>query len=283
MAEHTSSSVSLGATARWTAIARATENAREDRLFNDPFAAALAGEEGADWLAKRTDSPFNTGPMVIRTRFFDDFLQNATQPGDAPRGIRQIVILAAGLDTRAYRLAWPAQTHLFELDQAPVLDYKAQVLQKVGAQPGCTREAIAADLTAPWKDQLLNRGFAADQPSAWLLEGFLFYLPNESIVKILDEVSALAAPGSRLGFDIVNSLTLTSPITKAWIEMQAKAGAPWIGTLDDPEAFLAKRGWQASLTQPGSPDANFGRWTLPVIPVKMPNMPHNWYVTAVKK
>jgi hypothetical protein len=85
-----------------------------------------------------------------------------------------------------------------------------------------------------------------------------------------------------MGFDIVNGATFTSPITKAWVEMQAQQGAPWVGFLDDPEAVLSALGWQAQLTQPGAEDANFGRWTLPVIPVKMANMPHNWYVTARK-
>jgi hypothetical protein len=82
--------------------------------------------------------------------------------------------------------------------------------------------------------------------------------------------------------DVVNSATLTSPYTKPWIDMQAKQGAPWLGAMDDPVAFLAERGWTATLSQPGQPDANHGRWKLPVIPTTMPGMPHNWYVTAQK-
>jgi methyltransferase (TIGR00027 family) len=217
--------------------------------------------------------------MIIRTRYFDEFLQRAAQE----QGIRQIVLLAAGLDTRAYRLKWPTATRLFELDQPAVLQYKAEVLQTAGALPTCERKAIPADLTAAWGQQLTAQGFDTAQPAAWLLEGFLFYLPEASITRILDEISSLAAPGSWLGFDIVNSLTLTSPITQAWVGMQAKMGAPWVGTMDDPEAFLEERGWKASLTQPGSPDANYGRWTLPVIPVKLAGLPHNWYVSAIKE
>ena len=266
----------LASTARWTAAVRAQESAREDRLFNDPWAAALAGPEGAAWIEHRP--PGSTVPIALRTRFFDDFVQRIA----AQDGIRQIVLMAAGLDTRAFRLPWPERTRLFELDQFTVLKYKDQVLAAAGAQPACTRQVIEADLTSPWKEALLKVGFDPQKPSGWLLEGFLFYLTNEHITRLLDEITILAAPGSWLGFDIVNSTMLTSPLTQKWVEMQAQSGAPWTGTMDDPVGFLAERGWQATLTQAAAPDANHGRWTLPVIPTTMPNIPHNWFVTAEK-
>lgn len=193
-----------------------------------------------------------------------------------------MVILAAGMDTRAYRLDWPPGLNLYEADQPQILAAKAQVLTDAGAQARCRRHTINVDLRQPWRDSLLLAGFDPAQPSAWLLEGFLFYLPPEDAVRILDEVSELSAAGSVLGFDIFNSETFTSPYTKAWVEMQAQLGAPWLGSMDDPEALLAAGGWQAALTQPGAPDAHYGRWTLPVYPVKLPKMPHNWYVTARK-
>ncbi len=272
--EKTTSDNLLGSTARWTAAVRARENTREDRLFGDPWAAALAGEEGAAWIEARP--PDSTVPIALRTRYFDDFLGQIT----GEHGLRQVVLMAAGLDTRAFRLHWPEQTRLFELDQPPVLQYKARVLEAAGARPGAARQAIEADLTEPWQEALRQAGFEPQQPSGWLLEGFLFYLANEHITHLLDVVTSLAAPGSRLGFDIINSTMLTSPWTKPWVEMQAKAGAPWIGTMDDPVGFLAARGWKATLTQAGAADAHHGRWTLPVIPTTMPDMPHNWFVTA---
>jgi methyltransferase (TIGR00027 family) len=266
----------LGATAAWTASVRALENTRTDALFNDPWAVALAGKEGEAWIAQRTlDS---VQPIVLRTRFFDDFLLQSIQHS----AIQQVVLMAAGLDTRAYRLAWPQSTHLFELDQAPVLEHKEQVLGAAGARAACVRTCVAADLTLPWEQALIGSGFAPHKPSIWLLEGFLFYLPYEALEQILKAVSFLSAPGSRMGFDIINQAVLTSPWTQAWVEMQAKSGAPWIGVLDDPEAFLGELGWQVSLTQAGQPDAHYQRWTLPVIPTKMPGMPHNWFVTAQK-
>jgi methyltransferase (TIGR00027 family) len=270
----TSRRIALQATAHWTAAARAEESKRSDSLFVDPWAAALAGPEGMSWLARRT--PDGALPMVLRTRYFDDWLGSIT----ARDGIRQIVLMAAGLDTRAYRLRWPDGTRLFELDREAVLRDKAGVLGAAGAVPTCVRQAVEADLTRTWADALLAAGFDRVQPSGWLLEGLLFYLVNEDIVRLLDEVTRLAGPGSRLGFDVINGAVLTSPWTRPWVEMQAEAGAPWIGTLEDPERFLADRGWSATMTQAGQPDADHGRWTLPVIPTTMPGMPHNWYVTA---
>ena len=99
---------------------------------------------------------------------------------------------------------------------------------------------------------------------------------------LLGDVADLAASGSWLGCDVINSDVLTSPFTRGWVEMQAQAGAAWQGVLDDPVGFLGGRGWSVTLTQAGQPDANYGRWTLPVIPTTMPNMPHNWFVTARK-
>ncbi len=152
----------------------------------------------------------------------------------------------------------------------------------MGAQPACERRIIGKDLTEPWKDDLMVGAFDPQEPSAWLMEGFLFYLPDETIIRLIEAVTNLAAPDSWLGFDIINAAVLSSPYTKSWIEMQTQWGAPWIGTMEDPESTLASRGWKATLTQAGQPDAHYGRWILPVIPTKMPDMPHNWLVTAQK-
>ena len=269
-------SQTLESTAYWTASVRAQETARPDRLFDDPWAEALAGDIGTAWISQRP--PGSTLPIVLRTRYFDDFLQRITKK----EGIRQVVLLAAGLDTRAYRLDLPAATEVFDLDQPEILATKDAVLAKLGARPTCTRHSVAADLTGPWQQALMAAEYDSDAPSGWLLEGFLFYLSNEHGAKLLEEVSKLSAPGSWLGFDIVNACTLTSPLTKPWIEMQARSGAPWVGTMDDPVGFLAAHDWQASLSQAGADDANHGRWTWPVVPVTMPDMPRNWYVTARK-
>ena len=266
----------LGATAGWTAAARAVETAREDALVSDPWAAALAGEAGAAWIDGRPAG--STVPIILRTRYFDDYLQQV-----ATEGIQQFVLLAAGLDTRAFRLPLAEGVVIYEVDQPAVIERKEQLLAEVGAQPRCVRRTVEADLTRPWQEALVAAEFDPALPSCFLLEGFLFYLPSDAGQQILDVVLRWAAPASRVGFDVVNSVTLTSPITKVWIEMQAAMGAPWLGSLDDPRGFLAQRGWDAHLTQAGQPDANHGRWTLPVLPVDMQGVPHNWYVTGRKR
>lgn len=264
----------VDATAHWSAAVRAAETLRDDALVSDPLAERLAGEVGLAWLRQRT--PESVLPMVLRTRYFDDWLQAIVERGL----IGQVVLPAAGFDTRAFRLAWPPGARCFELDRPGVVGRKERLLAAAGAQPRCVRRTVRADLRGGWPQALLEAGFERAQPSVWLLEGLFFYLPSATIGHVLDEVTRLAAPGSRLGFDVINGAMLTSPWTRSWVEMQAAAGAPWIGTLDDPVGFLGARGWQATLTQAGQPDASHGRWRMPVLPTDMPGMPHDWFVTA---
>lgn len=212
--------------------------------------------------------------MTIRARYFDDFLKECVPP------VSQVVLMAAGLDTRAYRLAWPAHSFVFEVDQPEVLAYKERILRDV--PPGCNRSAVTADLTGEWADRLVAGGFDPSRASVWLLEGFLFYLTPANISRIVDAVTGLAAVGSRMGFDIINGAMLTSAWTRAWVDMQTAWGAPWIGTLEDPVGFLGERGWHASLTQAGEEDANYGRWRLPILPLLASDVPHDWFVTAEK-
>jgi methyltransferase (TIGR00027 family) len=264
-------------TARWTAAVRAHESRRDDRLYFDPWAAALAGPEGEAWFTERGDTPA-LQVITIRTRFFDEFLERAT--GD--RGVRQVVLLGAGLDTRAFRLAWPVGTALYEIDRPEVLVEKEKVMRADGARPACERKAIGADLTQPWIDLLADAGFKRHQPSCWLAEGFLFYFTNDTAIEMLNRVTAAAAPNSCLGFDIPNTDSLTHAWTRPWIEMQARLGVPFLGTMDDPRAVLAARGWTAMPVQAGDKDANFGRWPYPTVPLEVPGVPRNWFVTAEK-
>jgi len=164
-----------------------------------------------------------------------------------------------------------------------VLEYKARVLRTAAAIPTCERYTIGVDLTSAWEGLLIKAGFDPQDRSVCLLEGFLFYLSIENLTPLLDRVMDLAAPGSYLCFDIINSLILTSLLTKSWVDMQASSGAPWIGSLDDPQGYLASRGWDATLIPIGAPGANYGRWTLPVIPASMPDMPHLWFVIGKKE
>lgn len=268
----------IEATARWTAGARAIETSRSDALFKDPWAADLAGEEGRRWAESRAAAAL--APMIVRTRFFDDFLVDATTAG----GATQVVLLGAGLDTRALRLAWPAGTSVFEVDQPEVIHKKEEVLGGAGAPVRCAQLArLCTDLSgATWPAQLLDAGLNSHAPAAWLAEGFLFYLEGDAIAALLERVSRLAAAGSVLGFDVPDRAVFTHPATRPWIEMQAAAGAPWIGTIDDPEAYLAALGWEARLSQCGAADAHYGRWPLPVGSAAGQGLPQHRLVTARK-
>jgi methyltransferase (TIGR00027 family) len=133
---------------------RARESQRPDRLFNDPWAAVLAGEEGQT-LLDLASSHFNvdtTAPLIVRTRFFDDFLLRIINE----QPVRQVVILAAGMDARGFRFSWPEQTQLFELDQPQVLALKEQILSSAGATPTCQRHAIGVNLNESWEPALLG-------------------------------------------------------------------------------------------------------------------------------
>jgi methyltransferase (TIGR00027 family) len=202
----------VGMTSRWVAAARARESQRPDRLFDDPLAAALAGPEGFAWLDDMERAqPWGQPELyvVVRTRFFDDFLLHASWEA----GTRQVVLLAAGMDARAFRLAWPPGTRLYELDQPEVIDAKDAVTSSVGAYPTCERWVIGVDLERPfWPEALLSAEYEAQEPSVWLAEGLLFYLTEAAARRLLRSASVLAAPRSRLGADLVNRALLTSPV-----------------------------------------------------------------------
>jgi methyltransferase (TIGR00027 family) len=203
--ESMDTTTTLEATARWTAAVRAVETGRGDRLFDDPWAAELAGAVGLTWIESR--APDSVLPLVMRTRYFDDWLQSSV----GSKALQQVVLLGAGLDTRAFRLPWPTDAQVFELDRPTILDHKERVLRHAGATPGCERQVVAADLTGDWPVALSGAGHDPERPTTWLLEGILFYLPVEAIVYVLEAVTRLSAPGSHLGFDIVNAAVLTSP------------------------------------------------------------------------
>jgi methyltransferase (TIGR00027 family) len=266
-------------TAFLTAAVRALESERPDCLFTDPFARSLAGEEGFRLLGAPADSMPDVGHyIVIRTRFLDDFAIAATHTG-----IRQAVIIAAGMDTRALRLPWPTGVTVFELDHPQLLAIKNAILAVHPSRATATRIPVAADLNASWIPALLDAGFANAKPSLWVAEGLFYYLPENAVAEIIACISANSAPGSALGTDFINRATLTSPWTKAAVNALAARGTPWLSAVDDPAAFLALFGWSARVASPGEPGAGEGRWPYPVVPRSMQQVPHSFMVTAYKE
>ncbi|TXH28780.1 MAG: class I SAM-dependent methyltransferase, partial [Mycobacterium sp.] len=208
---------SVGATATLVAAARALATNSEDPIIDDPFAAPLVRAVGVEFFTKLVDgaadpdqSSAGYGPtmaqltngMAARTRFFDDFFMDAvgvSSTGVAGSAeIRQAVILAAGLDSRAYRLVWPAGTVVYEIDQPDVIEFKSKTLSDLGAAPTTERRTVAIDLREDWPAALRAAGLDATKPTAWIAEGLFGYLPPEAQDRLLDQISELSAPGSRM-------------------------------------------------------------------------------------
>jgi methyltransferase (TIGR00027 family) len=193
---------SVGATATMAAAARAIATRADRRLIDDPFAEPLVRAVGVDLLTRLAAGEVPPGDLVepvfidvakVRTKFYDEFFLDATDAG-----IRQAVILASGLDSRAYRLPWPAGTVVYELDQPQVIAFKTRTLAELGAAPTADRRVVAVDLRDDWPAALRAAGFDPARPVAWSAEGLLGYLPPEGQDRLLDTITALSAPGSRV-------------------------------------------------------------------------------------
>jgi len=204
---------SVGATATMVAAGRAMATRDARALINDPFAEPLVRAVGLDFFVKMIDGDLdpdllsNSSPermqaiidgMGLRTKYFDDYLLAAVTSG-----VRQVVILASGLDARVYRLAWPADTVVYEIDQPQVIEFKTRTLADLGAEPTATRRTVAIDLRGDWPAALQAAGLDAGAPTAWLAEGLLIYLPPEAQDRLFDNITALSAPGSTVATEYV--------------------------------------------------------------------------------
>jgi methyltransferase (TIGR00027 family) len=200
---------SVGATALSVAAARAVETGSDDPLIRDQFAYLLVSTAGQPWarLASslewigdddhgRRAHRLAIDYQAVRTHYFDSYFTEA-----AAAGIRQVVILAAGLDSRAFRLDWPAGTTVYEIDQPQVVAYKTSTLESAGAAPTAERRTVQVDLRDDWAAALSAAGFDAGQPTAWLAEGLLPYLPAEAQDRLFDILTGLSAAGSRVAVE----------------------------------------------------------------------------------
>jgi methyltransferase (TIGR00027 family) len=260
---------SVGATATMVAAARAMATTADNALINDPFAEPLVRAVGVDFFTRLVTGELRpedldsdnetvgmqrmTENMAVRTKFFDEFFLTATQAG-----IRQAVILASGLDSRAYRLAWPSGTTVYEIDQPDVIEFKTKTLAELGAEPTAKRRTVAMDLRYDWPSALIEEGFDPHQPTAWSAEGLLGYLPPDSQDRLLDTITELSAPGSRVAVESVPNID-PADHEKAIERMQA-ASARWrdhgfdldfaelvyLGDRNEAASYLGDHGWQLS-------------------------------------
>jgi methyltransferase (TIGR00027 family) len=255
----------VGLTAIGVAAIRAAESARPDRLFDDPYAAGFARAAG-DWRPGPTTPPTEdaarrrlglTTWITVRTRFLDDIVLDASADS-----CRQMVILGAGLDARAFRLAWPEGIRLWELDLADVIEFKEQVIRSEGWRPRCARTTVPVDLSADWSEPLLQAGFDAGAPVVWLAEGLLAYLTEEVRDALIGRAAGLSLPGSRMGLTLAASDRLAA-WRKAHPDGQVEGGdyvALWRSTAPaDPIGWLSALGWSATLFNVAERSAAYGR------------------------
>lgn len=274
--DDTSNKAAVADTAVLVAAIRARESRRDTPLFADPFAARLAGDAGMAMLdqmiAEVGEQP--TRQIVVRTRFFDEALLAAAQTVD------QVVLVAAGLDARSYRLPWPSGATVYELDQPTVLAAKEAAL--IAERPRCRRIAIGADLAADWVSALSAAGHDAGRPTAWLIEGLLQYLDEPTVRTVLRGVDSLSAPGSVLLYDVVGATLLNSPALAEVRRSMAERGSPWLFGTDAPAELAQAHGWSATVTDIAEPGHAWGRWPAPPAPADAVQAPRGYFVQAVK-
>jgi methyltransferase (TIGR00027 family) len=238
----------VGETALGAALMRAQESARPDALFDDPYAAAFVAAAprafddipDPDGRLAELESAFRAD-VAIRTRFFDDFVTSA-----GARGVRQVVLLGAGLDTRAFRLDWPTGARVFELDLPGVLAFKDLVLEQEGTTPRCERSTVSVDLRDDWVDALVQSGFDVEAPSAWCAEGVVAYLTRDEAVTLFEAVTRLSARGSELAFEHASTSDDSALAEVSALPSMSDVASMWHDASADVAARLRERGWAIS-------------------------------------
>jgi methyltransferase (TIGR00027 family) len=278
---------SVGSTALGVAAARAAETESENPLIQDPFARAFleaAGDGMWSLMANPTRSAELTDLdpdllarmqvmidfMAVRTAYFDEYFLNGVGSG-----VRQVVILAAGLDARAWRLPWPDGTAVYELDQAKVLEFKSTTLRNRGAHPTSRLISVAVDLRQDWPTALQEAGFDPSIPTVWSAEGLLRYLPARAQDLLFERVQALSPSGSWLA---VNAPAKEAADTDKLARQREQSqrfravasrvldiAVPDVDDLWYPEErtdvtdWLREHGWDASAISMGEMLARYGR------------------------
>lgn len=271
----------IASTALYVAAVRAKESERPDAVFRDPFARAFAGAEGFEILRAAEASHGGAPTIPIRTHFLDARLLAATREHD----LTQVVSLAAGLDSRAWRLEWPASVQLFELDQPEMLAHKHAVLASLDPQPElrCERHAVPVDLREDWLAALRAAGFDPNRPTLWLVEGLLLYLDEPAVTQLFDRLNRVSTTGSRCLFDLMGRLLLESSFMLPALTFAASLGAPWIFGTNDPCSLLGPHGWDTTAHELGDVGTKLGRWPFPVPPPEAKDAPRSWLIEATKR
>jgi methyltransferase (TIGR00027 family) len=277
---------SVGATATMVAAARAIATKADHPVIEDRFAEPLVRAVGVDFFtrwaggelaAAEVDDDESTwklahmpDAMAARTRFFDSFFQAAKRDG-----IRQAVILASGLDARAYRLQWPADMTVFEIDQPEVIEFKAATLASLGGAPQTELRTVAIDLRQDWSTSLVEAGLDTNRPTAWIAEGLFGYLPPAAQDRLLDNITALSADGSRLACEAVPDMSqvdherareMMGRVTARWRDHGFDfefADLGYEGERADVASYLDNLGWRSVGTPMSQLLADHGLAAIP--------------------
>jgi methyltransferase (TIGR00027 family) len=270
---------SVGATATMVAAARAVASAEPNPIIHDPFAAPLVRAVGLNFFVRLVDGDviasrphddaerdlqLETDSIAVRTRFFDDFFLNASRDG-----VRQAVILAAGLDARPYRLSWPNGSVVYEVDQPKVIEFKSAMMSSLSAAPAADRRTVSIDLRDDWPAALRDSGFDDTQPTAWSAEGLLMYLPPDAQDRLFDHITALSAPGSRIATEYhgedPGGPTMSEragQFNQRWAKLGCDidlSGLFFDGDRNDIVEYLKDLGWQVSTRPRRDLFADYGR------------------------
>ncbi|MGW2256278.1 class I SAM-dependent methyltransferase [Streptomyces sp. NPDC001780] len=265
----------VGLTALLVAAARAIETHRGDSLARDVYAEHFvrAAPASAGWPVRLQEAPDgDANPLWgrfaryfgLRTRVLDDFLLRSVRTG-----VRQVALLGAGLDARAFRLDWPPGCVVFEIDREGVLGFKQEVLDGLSATPRATRLPIPVDLRADWDGALADAGFDPAAPSVWLAEGLLFYLPNAVETSLIDTVHRLSAEGSALAFEVkLEKDLLAYRDSPLYTSTNQQIGIDLLTLFDgesrpDSVGDLMGKGWDTSVHTPFDFTRRHGRGPLP--------------------
>lgn len=268
----------VAVTAVGVAVIRARESARADRLYEDPWAeefvaAARDGFEPERWarLLALADQFYPGRTLGVRP--VDDRVREAVGAG-----CRQVVILGAGLGTRAFRLGLAEDVRVVEIDLPELFSFKEPVLDRAGAVPTCVRNVIPMSLAHDWRTVLVETGLRADRPTCWVDEGSLGYLSAEENRRIVRTLTELSAPGSRFGVGRFQVDPAAGPYPELRRFVSGDSAPPRaVGGLgDDAQAWLEEIGW----------DTEFRGWDEMVAPLGRrcpPQSPGGGHIEAVRR
>lgn len=269
----------IGATALGVALLRARESRRDDRLFDDPLAQAFVDsvDSGSTPLEPQGAGPdlfeLMAGQVAVRTRFLDQALLDAGR-----RGTSQVVLLASGMDSRAFRLDWPAGTTVYEADQPDVLAFKSTVLHIQQAHPSCRRVEVPVDLETDWRTALISSGFQPEKPTAWLAEGILYALAPQAADLFLDRITACSAPGSTFALDHSEDSVL---LRSARAAISPEFVTIWQGgPTGDLRTWLAGHGWTADVHDIADVAGTYHRPIPPAFDPSNDQAGRGWLVSA---